>query len=319
MSVLKRKRKNRRNEREHVLDVKMRSQHTRAVRTRMATTIFGLVLGLAVGVVAVWRASEWAMDEWVFRNAAFNIRVLDVETDGVIPARQLRAWAGVKEGDNLWAIDLFRVRRDMELQPLIESVAVERVLPHTLRIRVTEREPIAQITGFQTNPGGGVKAVTCYLDRNGYVMLPVEGVDVVGAASGADPLPLLTGVVGTELRPGRRVESPQMHAALKLVTAFARSPMAGIVDLKSIDLSAPQVLQMRTRQGNEITFGLDGHERQLQRWRVVYDFARSEQKSIATLDLSVTNNVPARWQTATAEPPANSKPAKPPRYRKKHV
>ena len=55
-------------------------------------------------------------------------------------ADQLRRWAGVKPGENLFALDLARVKRDLEMVPLIDSVSVERVLPRTLRIRVTERE-----------------------------------------------------------------------------------------------------------------------------------------------------------------------------------
>lgn len=297
----------------------MRAQYTRAVRMRMVTTVFGILLGLAAVLFGLWRASEWAMDQWVFNNAAFSIRVMTVETDGVIPIRQIRAWAGVKEGDNLWAIDLIRIRRDLELQPLIESAAVERMLPHTLRIRVVEREPVAQITGFQTGPTGAARPTICYLDRAGYVMLPLDG---AGPASAADisPLPVLTGVMGTELRPGRRVESPQMHAALRFVAAFTRSPMAGIVNLKTIDLSSPQVLQVTTAQRNKVTFAFDTPERQLQRWQIVHHFALNEGKLIATLDLSVSNNVPAVWHTSDAEPPpVKPIPAKPSRYRKKHV
>ena len=51
----------------------------------------------------------------------------DVQTDGVIAPDQLRRWARVKPGENLFALDLARVKRDLELVPLIESVSVERV------------------------------------------------------------------------------------------------------------------------------------------------------------------------------------------------
>lgn len=51
----------------------------------------------------------------------------------------------MKVDHNLFALDLARIKRDLELAPAIQSAAVERVLPHTLKIRVTEREPVAQI------------------------------------------------------------------------------------------------------------------------------------------------------------------------------
>ena len=68
-----------------------------------------------------------------------------MQTDGVISVDQLRRWAGVKPEENLLALDLARVKRDLEMVPLVQSVSVERILPRTLRIRITEREPIAQV------------------------------------------------------------------------------------------------------------------------------------------------------------------------------
>ena len=257
------------------------------------------------------------MNELVFQNVAFNIKDLKIQTDGIIPISQIRAWAGVKEGDNLFTLDLPRIERDLELQPLIQIAFVVRVLPQTLRIRIVEREPIARISGFQRKgPNDDVSPTILYVDEAGYVMQPLESPE---NANTPDPLPVLTGVRASELRPGKRIESAQMQATLRLITAFEKSPMAGLVDVQSVDLSAPPVLQLITRQGNEITFPLDAPERQLRRWRTVHDFARQEGKSIANLDLSVANNVPARWQEAGSSPNLPPKPIKPSRYRKKHA
>ena len=315
--LFKRKPKNRRFAREHVLEVKMHSRHVRAARLKLASTLFAFIVGAAVTLAVLWRGSEWALNELVFENAAFNIAELDVQTDGVIPVPQIRAWAGVKAGDNLFTLDLPRIERDLELQPLIQNAVVVRTLPRTLKIRIVEREPVAQISGFQpkTSPGE-LQPVIHYLDETGHVMQPLAGAELDSAA---ESLPVVMGVRGTDLQAGKRIESTQMQAALRLITAFARSPMAGQVDLKSIDLSLPQVLLVTTRQGNEITFPLESLDKHLRRWRTVHDFARQESKAIATLDLSVANNVPARWQEAGTAPAAPPKPIKPSRYKKKHA
>jgi cell division septal protein FtsQ len=63
-------------------------------------------------------------------------------------------WSGVREGENLLGLDLARVKRDLELVPLIRSAAVERVPPNTLRIRVSEREPLARVLAPQAASSG---------------------------------------------------------------------------------------------------------------------------------------------------------------------
>ncbi len=309
--------KNRRFEREHVLDVKMRSHHTRTARLRLARTVVGGFLGATLGVLGLWHGSQWVLDKLVFRNPAFNIREPVVVTDGVLPTSQILEWAGIKAGDNLFTLDLPRIERDLELQPLILRAVVVRELPCTLNLRIFEREPVAQISGYQANSASGeVKSTVFYLDESGCVMSPLESPD---APFPLDPLPVVTGVRGTELRPGKRIESAQMRAALRLITTFGQSTMAGLVDLKAIDLSIPGGVQVLTRQGHEITFPLDAPERYLRRWRTVHDFAGQEGKAIATLDLSVANNVPVLWNEAGLLPPVPVIPLKPSRYKKKHV
>src|SRR5262245_51480115 len=134
----KRAAKNRRLERGHVLDVKLRTKEARAARMKLATTALGVSLGTVLALYLLWRGGVCALDRFVFKNDAFAVRNLDIQTDGSIPMTQLRQWAGVKPGDNLLALDLARIKRDIELAPMIESAAVERVLPHTLRVRVSE-------------------------------------------------------------------------------------------------------------------------------------------------------------------------------------
>jgi hypothetical protein len=95
--------------------------------------------------------------------------------------------------------------------------------------------------------------------------------------------------------------------------------MAGLVDLKRIDVSSPDVLLVTTGQGSEVTMGLTDFDQQLRRWHDIFDMGQKLSKALATLDLAVTNNIPARWLEASAVPPATPKLPKTSRTRKKHV
>jgi hypothetical protein len=315
----KRKPRNRRLGREQVLDVKLRSGQVRAARTRMTAISLGMLFAAVFGLYLVYRAGEWTLNRLVYENQAFATVRVDVETDGAISVDELRRWAGVRPGMNLLALDLARVKRDLEMVPLVRSVSVERILPRTLRICVREREPIAQVNVPRLRPTGGVAVAVYYLDADGWVMLPLGARQrSVPARLAPEALPVVAGISTGELQIGRRISAPQVQAALRLITAFEESPMAGLVGLRRVDVSAPEVLVVTTEQASEITFGLDDLARQMRRWHTIFELGQRTTNAIASLNLAVTNNIPLRWQEAGGVVPAVPKPAKALRP-KKHV
>ena len=312
--------KNRRLHRNHVLDVKLRSDQVRTNRLRMGMWVFLFVAGPFFGLYLLWRIGEVALNTFIYENADFAVQQIDVQTDGMIAADQLRRWTGVKPGANLIALNLADVKRNLELQPLIDTVSIERVLPRTLKIRVAERIPIAQINVPRADAAGGIVTSVFQLDDEGMVMQPLDPrLSMVPVGQANSQLPVITGVNAFQLQLGRRVEQVQVQAALRLLAAFERSPMAGLVDLRRVDVSANGVVVATTAQGSEITFALDNLELQLARLRQIYDLGLRQQKTIAAVDLAVANNVPVRWTVAFVAPEPQPRPANPVRTRRRHV
>lgn len=299
----KQKQKNRRLNRGHVLDVKLRSDQVRATRTRLALVAASMLFGTVFGLYLLWRTGEWTLDRFVYENSEFAIQSIQVQTDGVITPEQLRQWSNVKPGANLIALDLALVKRNLELVSTIDSVSVERILPRTLKIRVMERKPVAQVNVPTTTDSGGIGLTVLQLDAGGYIMKPLDSRQrLISLLQMDSQLPVVTGLNGYQLQAGHRVESPQAQVALKLVVAFKHSPMAGLVDLRRIDVSAPGVVIATTGQGGEVTFALDNLDWQLRRWREIYDLGISRNKMIASLDLAVANNVPVHWMDISSVP-----------------
>ncbi len=317
---LKRKPKNRRAGRARVLDVKLRSQQVRATRTRLAALAFGALFGTVFGLYLLWRIGDWALDRLVYQNATFAVRKVDIETDGIISKDQLRRWACIRSGANLLALDLAEVKRNLELQSLIDSVSVERILPQTLRIRVSEREPVAQVNVARRDAHGGLEWAVFQLDDAGHVLQPLDPRQrAEPLTQPADPLPVVIGINPAEMVPGHRLASPQVQAALELISEFEGSPMAGVVDLRWVDVAAPEVLTVTTDQGSEIVFGLQDVEQQLLRWHEIYETGLRQNLAIASLVLAVSNNIPARWLDASAVPASTPKALRPSRPKKKNV
>ncbi len=320
------RKKNRRGQRNFVLDVKQRSDVVRAKRARLSVLACAVVFGTFLGLYLLWRAGSAALDVLVYHNPDFAIQLVDVQSDGKIAAAEIRNWSRVKPGMNLIGLDLAAVKRNLEKVSVIESVSVERVLPRTLKIRVTEREPVAQINVPRANVAGEVMLSVYQLDANGVVMQPLDPREsVVPLASAGVALPVITGVNNFLLQPGHRVDPkdyPQVPAALKLVDAFGKSPMAGLADLRRVDISAAGVLLVTTGQGAELTFAPENVEQQLRRWRAIYDYGKRMNKGdLMSADLAVTNNLPVRFSLASVAPAPLPNPKPKPNFknRRKNV
>jgi len=314
-NFFKRKTRNRRLNSGAVLEVKLRSDQVRSTRMRALALGFGVLFCTFFSIFVLWCIGNWGLRRLVYENPAFAIAEIDARTDGVIAPDQIRRLSGVKPGKNLMDLDLKSVKRDLELDPHIKSVSVERVLPRTLRIRVMEREPVAQVNLPRSRQGGGLDVVVVNLDEEGYMMPPLDPrMRSTPIGQVEEPLPLLTGINPGELLGTRkRVESAQPLAALQLVQKFGESYMSTVVDLKRVDVSSPEVLIATTSRGSEITFAMQDIDQQLLRWREIYEKGIRYNRDIATLDLAVTNNIPARWMEASLEPPQPPRKPKPAR------
>jgi hypothetical protein len=259
------------------------------------------------------------LDGLIYENDAFAIQQIDVQTDGVLTPETIRAWARVRPGQNLMALDLMRVKRDLESQPPIQFVALERMLQHTLKITVTEREPVAQSIVTTVHPGGVTDQAVYDFDEDGYVMKPLDPRWRTAPPPASERLPILVGVPPGEPHLGQQVISPAIRAALALVGAFDHSPMTGLVEIERIDVSQPDILKVTTSQKAEITFSLSHFDTQLRHWRLIYDTFQRSGKAIASLDLSISNNLPVHLVAAASVPPVAPRALQPSRPKRKHV
>ena len=319
MWPFRRKPENKRQDRRQILQVRLGAKQQQTARWRLARFLFMISTSLLLVIYGTWRGVDWLLDRMVYHIPAYALLEMDIQTDGVLAVDQLRRWAGLKLEDNLFSLELARIKRDLELCSAVQSVAVERVLPHTLKIRVAERIPVAQFLApaVRSDQGG---TPGCYqLDTDGWIILPLTAQQRSVPPQPDERYPLLTGFSLAQLRPGRQVESGPVRAALQFLTLFERSPMAGLVEVQQIDLSSSGLLHILTAQNSQVTLRSHDVEKQLHRWFLVHETGVQQSKHIATLDLSVSDNAPLRWLESSAVPPAAPKARRPLLYRRRHV
>ncbi len=286
--------KNRRRERRHVLDVKLSSNQVRRRRVQWAVSSLVAVALLTLTGYGLWRGGWWTLQEFVYQNEQLRIREFQVRTDGVIDPEILRRWAGVTTNDNLFAIDLHPIKRQLEMHGMIRQAALERVLPGTLRLRVTERVPLARIRRLVSGADGRVKPLDFGLDETGHVMPLEQRIVRPETVRLWGKLPELAGVDPREIVPGVTITNQAARAALRFLATFHSTPMNGMVGISRLDPTEPEVLEVTTVQGHTVKFLDTGFERQLARWELVHRTCESNRVSYAWLDMSPTNHVPIR-------------------------
>ncbi len=112
------------------------------VRTRLAG------IKAAAGIVFVVAASiglAWGIKQHVVSSPRFAVKNIRVEGTQKRTPEQVAETAGLEIGMNVFAVDLTHARQRLLRDPWIAEAEVDRKLPSTLTIEVTEREATAVV------------------------------------------------------------------------------------------------------------------------------------------------------------------------------
>lgn len=106
-------------------------------RLRRWSVRLALLGGIMVGLLGACQLLAW--------SPMLALRRVEVSTDGRLEQRDVLQWGGVRPGDSLLRTSPSQIRERLETHPWVERAWVERSFPHTLRIRLQERKPVAKV------------------------------------------------------------------------------------------------------------------------------------------------------------------------------
>lgn len=172
----------------------------------------------------------------LYSSSLFTIRTVEVVGAAHVSPAAVRSLARVPAGATLIRFPSDAVAQRVSANPWVASVSVSRVFPSGMRIRITERTPIAVLDNGQT---------LWLIDGSGMVIAPPT-------TETSGTLPVIRDVPGLDPKPGRRTVSEPLLNALKVLTGISR-PLAATVRT----VSAPSVdgTVLLTSAHVEITIG----------------------------------------------------------------
>ncbi len=100
--------------------------------------VFLLLIGGIVGTV-------YGIKKWMKCCPYFYVSSVKVDGNKKISTIEILKLSGIKEGDNIFAINLQKVRNQILENPWIKDVSIERRLPDSIHIHINERTPLGLI------------------------------------------------------------------------------------------------------------------------------------------------------------------------------
>jgi cell division septal protein FtsQ len=263
----------------HTTTKKRQSQRQVTHLVVWGTLVLGMVavvgIGLHLGV-------NLLLNQVLYTNPRYSLNEIDIEPRGRFTEYAIRQAANLEKGQNLWTLNLPQITKDLETLPYVSNATVERHFPDKLVITIKERVPVVKIVGLNTDLGA---REPFYLDRDRYVLKPRDN-------ETAPVLPEIIGLTNAELEPGLQLDQPILIRALEILDAIDHSKLHTTIDIRTINLSDPLSITMTTTQDMQIRFQLDSIDEQLRRLNQVFNYADNLQRTVHTVDLTASRNVP---------------------------
>ncbi|MBA3387126.1 MAG: FtsQ-type POTRA domain-containing protein [Verrucomicrobiota bacterium] len=280
---------------QHLLDVKVRSHIATHHRNKRILVVTSKVILSVLALASVVYGVRFGAKRLFFENPDYRLSRIEVRTDGTLQREQVLQAAELREGENIFSVNLARVHDQLQQLAQVDEVQVVRNMPGQINIQIVERKPVAWISSDKDVLDPFASEAAFLVDARGVLMKEKKLLpEYLG-------LPVIAGCGNEPLEPGKVVESFEVEAALELLRLSTRSFMQTRFQIREIDVSKGYCLIVTDKNYTRVTFGFDDLDSQLQRLEQFLVYSDDSERELETVNLLVQRNIPVTFTKSPTE------------------
>jgi cell division septal protein FtsQ len=279
---------------QHLLDVKVRSRRATQHRIRSAMDVVWKAVLLVALCGAGYAGAREVARRLFFQNPDYQVKTIELQTDGTLQREQVLKAADLREGANIFSVNLASVRDRIQQLPQADEVEVMRKLPGEIDIRIVERKPVAWITSEKEINDPFTSDSAYLVGARGVLMKQKKMLpEYLG-------LPLIVGCSSEALEAGKTIESPEAKTALELLRMTESNFLQTRFQIREIDISKNYCLLVTDKNRSRVMFALNDLEEQMRRLQVFLDYCDNTKQELNTLNLVAQRNIPVTFTSPAA-------------------
>lgn len=286
--------------RAHLLDVQIRTSTARRQRNeKVGKWVFNLVLLGSVSVAAVL-GLKTGLDKFFFQNADYTLKRISLDLDNILTREEALEETGLREGENIFSVDLAKVEAKLKAIPQVASVHVERELPDHIAVTMTSRDPVAWVAAPGETGDVTASEKSMLVDATGYLMRPRH----------IQPeyfhLPVIYGVKSDDVQDGELLANEDLRVALNLIQTVYSRPES-LLRIRTLDISKGYSITVVNDQNAHIVFAAANFDEQLAHLQKLLQHCEESGRTLEKVNLMVKRNTPVTFVVASAPPEVTQK------------
>ena len=264
-----------------IVMLQMMSGMGKAVRVCVVLALLGLIC---------WGGYR-GLNHLFLGNEKYKLQEISLETNGQLDHARLVSITGIDLNASIFAIDADEVSEKLCALPEVVDCDVDRRLPGTLKITITERVPAVWLEceklAYPGRKNGGILA-----DANG-ITFPCEG--NMWESSRDLPVIVVRDASEDSFVHGSKMKHSEVMRALHLVKAFDEQQIRAQWQPERVVLVNDYSMEAVCNDGTRAIFGMYDHDRQVSDFITICEHSLDTNRAVSYTNLIPKKNIPVRF------------------------